>query len=281
VVCTAAVIALPNRLNWRSDSPYLDSAMRVVDYSSGSGRGRIAQYLNSGKMALDDPLLGAGPGNWSVKYTRVAPRNDPSIADDGRTANPWPSSDWVAFVSERSIIATLALAGVFAILFLSSLRKWSELGASDTVLARVTAAATIATTLVVSAFDAVLLLAAPAMLAWAIIGATTGVGRRGRFLELSSSRRLAIGVAMLALALVGVARSAAQVTAINWVGQGGSRVGWLNGADWDPGSYRANLRAAQLQANARKCASSRVYAKRALNLAPDAPEAKSVARRCR
>ena len=281
-VCIAAVIALPNQLNWRSDTPYLDSAMRVVDYSSGSGRGRVAQYLNSGKMALDDPIFGAGPGNWSVKYPRFAPRNDPSIADDGRTANPWPSSDWVAFVSERGAIATLALAGVFAILFVSSLRRWTELGASEAVLARVTAAGTIATTLVVSAFDAVLLLAAPALLAWAIIGATTGVGRRGgRFLELAGGRRFALVAALLVLPAIGVARSAAQVTAINWVGQGGSRAGWLNGADWDPGSYRANLRAAQLQANARKCASSRVYADRALALAPDAPDAKAVARRCR
>ncbi|HMG71231.1 MAG TPA: hypothetical protein VK544_08970, partial [Gemmatimonadaceae bacterium] len=40
-------VALPNTLNWNSESPYLDSARGVVDYKSGSGRGRLAQYQNS------------------------------------------------------------------------------------------------------------------------------------------------------------------------------------------------------------------------------------------
>ncbi len=42
---------LPNHLNWNSDSPYLDSARGMVDYSKGSGKGRLAQYENSLKMA--------------------------------------------------------------------------------------------------------------------------------------------------------------------------------------------------------------------------------------
>ncbi len=279
-VAIAAVIALPNRLNWRSDSPYLDSALRVVDYSSGSGRGRLAQYLNSGKMALSDPVFGAGPGNWPVKYPRFAPRNDASMADDGRTANPWPSSDWVAFVAERGTVGTVALAGAFALLFLFALRRWDELASAEAVLARVVGAATIAATLVVSAFDAVLLLAAPALLAWSVIGATSGIGRRGRFVELVGGRRFAFVAALVLLPVIGLARSIAQTTAINYVGYGGRRAGWLAAADWDPGSYRANLRAARFQASARRCASGRVYAQRAVSLAPDAPEAKAALRAC-
>ena len=280
-VSIAAVIALPNRLNWRSDSPYLDSALRVVDYSSGSGRGRLAQYMNSGKMALADPLFGAGPGNWPVKYPRFAPRGDASMADDGRTANPWPSSDWVAFVSERGTLATLALAGAFALLFLFGLRRWSELASPEDVLARVAGVGTIAATLVVSAFDAVLLLAAPALLAWSVIGATSGFARRGRLVELAYGRRLALAVAVVLLPAIGLARSIAQTTAINYVGYGGRRAGWIASADWDPGSYRANLRAARFQASAKRCVSGRVYARRAAALAPDAPEAKAALRACR
>ena len=34
-----AAIALPNTLNWNSDSPYLDSARGMVDYKSGSDAG--------------------------------------------------------------------------------------------------------------------------------------------------------------------------------------------------------------------------------------------------
>lgn len=281
VVATAVVIALPNQLNWRSDSPYLDSALRVVDYSSGSGRGRVAQYLNSGRLALDDPLFGAGPGNWPARYTQFAPRNDPSIADDGRTANPWPSSDWVAFVSERGTVAAVALAGAFALLFLWSLRGWSMLGSSDAVLARVAGTATIVATLVVSAFDAVLLLAAPALLAWSVIGATSGIGRRGREIVLSGGRRFAAVASLLLLPGLALTRSVAQVTSITLVGEGGSRAGWIAGANWDPGSYRANLRAAQLLAAARRCGSAGYYARRALALAPDAPAARRAVRACR
>ena len=281
VVAVAAAMFLPNQLNWRSDSPYLDSAMRVIDYSSGSGRGRIAQYLNSAELALADPVFGAGPGNWPARYPHFAPANDASIADDGRTANPWPSSDWVAFVSERGAFAALALAAAFAILFLASLRRWGELGSTEAVLARVAAAGTIVATLVVSAFDAVLLLAAPALLAWSVIGATGGIGRAGRFLELTGGKRFAVNAALLLLPALGLTRSVAQWSAITLVGQGGTRAGWIAGAEWDPGSYRANLNAARLQANARRCVSARKYATRALALAPDAAEPKRVLRACR
>src|SRR5437016_340968 len=51
VVGACAAIALPNRLNWHSDSPYLDSARGMVDYKTGSGRGRLEQYVNSMRMA--------------------------------------------------------------------------------------------------------------------------------------------------------------------------------------------------------------------------------------
>ena len=280
VVAAALAVYLPNRLNWNSDSPYLDSAIRVVDYSSGSGRGRIAQYLNSARMATADPLLGVGPGNWPVLYHRFAPARDPSMADDGRTANPWPSSDWVAFVSERGVLAALALAAAFALLFVRSLRRWTELGSSDAVLARLVGLGTITATLTVSAFDAVLLLAAPALLAWSVVGATSGIGRGGRDVILSGQKRFALVATLLLAQAAGLARSSAQVASIALVGTGGSRAGWIAGADWDPGSYRANLRAAELLTNARRCRVARHYAYQALSLFPDAPAAKRAVRAC-
>jgi len=176
---TLAII-LPNRLNWNSESPYLDSARAVVDYSKGSGRGRVAQYMNSLRMAESNPLFGVGPGNWPVRYVKFAPRADRSIADDGMTANPWPSSDWVAYVSERGVVAALALLGVLAALFLGAFRGWSELSDGNAVLAKLALAGTVAAVVVVSAFDVALLLAAPAFLLWSIIGATAGSRRRVR-----------------------------------------------------------------------------------------------------
>ena len=57
---------LPNRLEWKSDSPYLDSAAGLVNYKEGSGRGRLVQYGNSLRMTVAHPLFGVGPGNWPV-----------------------------------------------------------------------------------------------------------------------------------------------------------------------------------------------------------------------
>jgi O-antigen ligase len=276
----AIAIVIPNTLEWNSDSPYLDSAKNVVDYSSGSGRGRVAQYRNSLKMAVDNPIFGVGPGNWPVKYQRYAPGGDKSLAESGMTANPWPSSDWVAFVSERGSVATVALLGAFAVLFLGSLRKWSELGNPDAVLLRLALAGTIVTTMVVSAFDAVLLLPAPAFLAWLIIGASAGARRSGRVIEGEKNQRRLISVAAIVLAVIGFARSATQTMAMVSVGTGGRTAGWVAGAQWDPGSYRINQRLGDIYANRGNCAKARPYIRQALDLFPSSPPARRLARRC-
>src|SRR5262249_38893816 len=61
-----AAIFLPNRLEWKSDTPYIDSAVGLVNYKEGSGRGRLVQYTNSLHMTEAHPLLGVGPPNPPV-----------------------------------------------------------------------------------------------------------------------------------------------------------------------------------------------------------------------
>ena len=278
-VFIAAAIVFPNALNWRSDSPYLDTATRVVDYSSGSGRGRLAQYRNSLDLSMSDPVFGAGPGNWPVRYPAFAPSQDASLTDDGMTANPWPSSDWVAFLSERGAVAALALLGAFALLFFGAFRGWPALAHEDPVLAKVTLASTIAATAVVSAFDAVLLLAAPAVLAWTIVGAASGIGT-GAPNAFAPRWWRPVTVLTLVLSLLGVARSAAQVVSIQTVREGGTIARWVSAAAWDPGSYRIALRAAELQANRGRCAAARTHARRARDLFPSAAAPRRVLRRC-
>ena len=271
---------VPNTLNWNSDSPYLDSARGMVDYSKGSGKGRLAQYENSLKMATSSPILGVGPGNWPVRYTRFAPSNDRSLADDGMTANPWPSSDWVAFVSERGFVAAVALLGVFAVLFFGAFRRWAEFGGGDVVLVKLVLIGTIVATAVVSAFDVALLLAAPAFLIWSIVGATSGARRMGDdFVRGGRWWSIASAVAAILL-IVSVARSATQMMAMSSVGYGTRTAGWARGAAWDPGSYRINVRAGEIYANRGKCAASLPYAKRAAGLFPNSPAAKRLIRRC-
>ncbi|HMI54781.1 MAG TPA: O-antigen ligase family protein [Gemmatimonadaceae bacterium] len=280
VIGGMVAIVLPNTLNWNSDSPYLDSARGMVDYKQGSGRGRVAQYQNSLHMAASSPVFGVGPGNWPVKYVRFAPRGDRSLLDDGMTANPWPSSDWVAFVSERGFIPTAALLGVFAILFFRALRRWGELENPDAVLAQCVLAGTIVATLVVSAFDVVLLLAAPSLLVWSILGATIGIRRNTAELNVSPRTRDLAAAALVLVSLLSAARSVTQTMAMTFVGRGGLTSGWVTGAMWDPGSYRINLRVAELYSRRGHCSMALSYARQAVSLFPHAPQPNRIARTC-
>jgi len=281
VICGLAAIVLPNSLNWSSESPYLDTARGVVDYKKGSGRGRLAQYENSLRMALSNPIFGVGPGNWAVEYVEFAPANDRSLAEDGMTANPWPSSDWVAFVSERGIVPAAALLGVFAVLFYGSLRKWSDLENGDAALAQLVLAGTIVATMVVSAFDVVLLLGAPSLLVWSVIGATSGIRHKEREEKLSPRAWGFAAAGLLLIALLSTARSATQAASMFTVGRGGRTAGWVNGAELDPGSYRINLRVADLYYRRGHCATARGYARRAEGLFPHASAPKRILNGCR
>jgi O-antigen ligase len=280
VICGMIAIVLPNRLNWSSESPYLDTARGVVDYKKGSGRGRLAQYEHSLRMAVSNPIFGVGPGNWPVEYVEFAPSSDRSLAEDGMTANPWPSSDWVAFVSERGLVPAVALLAVFAVLFYRSLRKWAELESGDAVLAQLVLAGTIVATIVVSAFDVVLLLGAQSLLVWSVIGATTGIRRVGREATLSPRAWGFAAAALLLVALLSTARSATQTVSMIRVGRGGMTAGWVNGAALDPGSYRINLRVADLYYRRGHCGTARGYARRAEGLFPHAPAPKRILNGC-
>jgi Lipid A core - O-antigen ligase and related enzymes len=278
-------IALPNSLHWNSESPYLDSARGVVDYRKGSGGGRIAQYRNSLKMSAAHPIFGVAPGNWPVRYVQYAPGGDKSLSEDGMTANPWPSSDWVAFVSERGLVATLALVSVFAVLFLGAMRGWKSEPDGDAVLLKITLASTVAAAMVVSCFDAVLLLPAPAFLIWATLGTASGATSPGylrarRDIDLSTKEWALFAAVTLLFATVSVARSATATTAMTIVGRGGQTANWVQGAEWDPGSYRLNARVAQLYENRGRCAKAIPFARRAVSLFPSSAPAKRLLRRC-
>ena len=88
-------------------------------------------------------------------------------------------------------------------------------------------------------------------------------------------------LAMLLVAVASLARSATQAAAIATVGNGGSRSGWIAAASLDPGSYRINLRVAQVFAGRDRCSTARMYASRARALFPSAPGARQVLQRCR
>jgi hypothetical protein len=247
-VTVALSLALPNALRWHGRNPYLDSVRNIAGYSEGSGRGRLVQYGYSLLIALHHPLLGAGPGNWPVEYPVRAARSDPSRDqnDRGMTANPWPSSDWFACISERGIAAFVLLALAFFSLTASGLRQLCRAIDAQEALAAVALLGVIAGAIVAGTFDAVLLLAVPAFLVWSALGAL--------WVPEEASPRPGVQFAFIAallLSTAGVVRSTAQIMAMEIFAMHSDRASLVRAAQIDPGSYRLQMRLARMGGRAR------------------------------
>lgn len=276
----AAAILIPNTLDWRSDNPYLDSVRRVADYEEGSGRGRLIQYERSLRMALTEPIVGVGPGNWAVEYPAHAAQRDPSLDGGNVTFNPWPSSDWVAYASERGFPAAILLALVFAGIGVRAAKQLFTARDSEEGLRVAALLATITAALIAGAFDAVLLLPLPALLVWSALGALwTPPVEEELHPETPGERpprywgfTLAI---LIAASVMGAARSAMQLSAMEIYATREDRGALTLAAKLDPGNYRLRLRLARLGGEGR-CA----HAIAARDLFPNAEAARAAAGRC-
>ena len=285
LVGVVLALVLPNRLNWKSDSPYLDSVRGVVDYNSGSGRGRIIQYRNTLHMVEAHPILGVGPGNWPVYYPQFASHNDPSLSrDDETTANPWPSSDWVALIAERGTIAVvvllLAFVGIIVNAFRSTRGSTANNPSARDPFLPIAVTATVLVTGAVGLFDAVMVLAAPALILWTSLGALGATGRaRLEWTPSARARRGWVIVVTVSLFLFAL-RSTGETLAMQAFGSGERISGVKRAALLDPGSYRIQLRLAVLALNTRHCALARPHASRAAGMLPAATAPRSILSRC-
>jgi len=284
-VGAAAAMFLPNRLEWKSGTPYLDSAVGLVNYKEGSGHGRLIQYSNSLHMTEAHALLGVGPGNWPVVYPKYAARGDPSLSqEEGTTANPWPSSDWIAYMSERGVIGFAALLVVLAGLLrraiadIRSSRPSPELADSDRVLMSIALVGTLVATVVVGSFDAVLIIAAPAFIVWALAGALAPPSDR------TVVARPWIRIVAIALTVVcgcfAIARSGAQLAAIATFSTSSHITTLARAARLDPGSYRIHLKLAEAYVARGECARAKPEARLARALFPNAAEPRRVLGSC-
>ena len=275
-----AALVIPNTLDWRSDSPYLDTAKSVVNYKEGSGHGRIVQYTTTLRMSLHHPLFGVGPGNWPVVYPHFAKDGDPSISSEGMTSNPWPSSDWMTFLSERGAPAFVVLALAMMALLADGLRVLRDGVTADERLAACALIGTLAVLLVAASFDAVLLLPVPALVAWALIGALSAPSRERRMLALPLPSRalLVLGVAVVLGAAA--AHSVAELEAMNVVSMSSKLSALERAVRLDPGSYRIRTRLAAAYYSRGNCAKARVNALAAQQLFPEAPAPKHMLAQC-
>ena len=273
-------VFLPNQLDWNSDSPYLDSAAGIVNYKEGSGRGRIVQYTNTLRMTRAHPLFGVGPGNWAVAYPKYASRDDRSMSSsDGVTANAWPSSDWFAFLSERGVIGFGLLLAVMLGLFERAVKEIRARGGHnpERVLTAIALIATLIATAVVGAFDAVLMLAAPAFFFWTAVGVLAPP--RAGSIEWNKGARLAPTAALM-FGGVAVFRSAAQLVAMGTYDANQRLSTVALAAAIDPGNYRIQLRLAQAYLALGDCVYARSAARSARALLPNAGEPKRILSVC-
>lgn len=272
IVGPLMTLTMPNALNWRSDSPYAETLTGIANAQEGSGRGRVLQYRNTLKLAVEHPVLGVGPGNWPLRYGDVAPPTDPSwVWGDDIPINPWPSSDWMALVSERGPL------GVLSVLLLGMALVWRAASrlhlAGEEALRAATLLGILAAVAVVGAFDAVMLLPVP------LLGVALCVGA----LSVADSPdpiptdawpwwRRALPVLLCLMLLRSAQQSAAYVVAGS--GRHVGRLVWA--ARLDPTSYPLRLElAARLP-----CARARAHARAVRSLAPQWPASQAAARRC-
>jgi hypothetical protein len=275
-------LVLPNRLDWKSDSPYLDSVKGVVDFREGSGRGRVAQYVNSLKMAASHPLLGVGPGNWPVVYPKFAPPNDPSISETtGMTSNPWPSSDWVAALSERGLAAFLALAAFVALLLGGALKQRYDSGSSpEARLAALAGGGILFVAAIEGMFDAVLLLPTPAIVVWAAAGALIAPGPERDAAIPTPGRRIVLAAVFATFTAAAGLMSERRIEAMRLY-EIGSSSAIESALAKDPGSYRIQMRAADFFYSRGGCTKARAHAVSARELFPSSPGPRRILAECR
>jgi O-antigen ligase len=278
----ALAVTLPNTLHWKSRNPYLDSAIGVADFREGSGHGRLVQWRNSLRMAAAHPVTGVGPGNWPVVYPRYASPHDPSLDEEsGMTDNPWPSSDWVAFVSERGAAATACLALAMLGLVVTAVRALPGPGAAGTGgLASLALIATVIAAVVVGAFDAVLLLPTPSALIWPALGALAPPTAARVTWPFPRVLRLGAAAALLLVGVAGAARSVTQAMAMALYGDGVRAAAVTRAARLDPGSYRIRTRLAESDLRRGRCTGVRRNAGEAHRLFPNAPTPRRLLAAC-
>ncbi|MFL5542929.1 MAG: tetratricopeptide repeat protein [Longimicrobiaceae bacterium] len=276
----ALAVALPNRLRWNSYTPYRDSLATLVDHREGSGRGRVIQYANTLRRAADQPLLGVGPGNWTVRYPSYASPGDPSYIPTNRfPTGRYPQGDWVALLAERGAAAALAAALAAAILLLRCAATVRG-GRGPRALRAAAALCAGAALAVLGTFDAVLMTPAAALLAAVALGALAPrapAARRRPLPRVASRMTLAASAAVLCGAVL---LGAVQLRAATLYGSSPVAENLARAVRLYPGDHYAQLRLGEALAERGECAEALPPLRAASRLFPTAPLAERLRRRC-
>jgi hypothetical protein len=196
------------------------------------------------------------------------------------TSNPWPSSDWVTFLSERGAVALAILGLALLALLVDGVRALRAQVGTESRLSVAVLLATIAILVAVGTFDAVLLLPAPALIGWSLLGALAAPSRERRVIELTTPRRIAAFTTIAILGALVIARSVSQAMAMSLYATTARGTVLERASAIDPGSYRIHVRLAQLHIGHGDCVRARVHADAAKALFPSSPTARRLAAVC-
>jgi hypothetical protein len=165
-VLVGAALAIPMvAYVWGSIHALESSASRLLDYSDGSGRGRLLQLSVTAQIASSHLAFGVGPGQWPISYAAAAPASDPSLLPGIKRVDDRPLNEWVGLAAERGLPAVIVLGAAVICL----LARATQLAASD-VGRGATASAVIVTVYVLGNFDAVASDAATMQFVGAVVG---------------------------------------------------------------------------------------------------------------
>ncbi|HET8622795.1 MAG TPA: O-antigen ligase family protein [Gemmatimonadales bacterium] len=264
-------LQLPNALRWTSKTPYLSSLKALVEYESGSGRGRLLQYSNTIRMIRDHPILGVGPANWSVAYASYAPPHDPSHKpDDVVPVWRYPSGEWIGTVSEVGLpgAAMLLIAGcVFMREAWKRLRRRAD---SHAVLRGLTLACTLIALGCIGLVDPIIRTPAGGFLVFVVLGVFAPQPDAWLTIrQLGRNRMFRIACLVLGMGM-GLALSGRQLAAGLMYGRQATPLQLTRAVAIHPGDYRAHALLAKAWVERDRCDLARPHIDRARRLFPSA-----------
>jgi hypothetical protein len=127
----------------------------------------------------------------------------------------------------------------------------------------------------------VLLLPVGALIGWALLGALAPASRQRRVIELTLPRRILALVLIAAIGTLVVLRSGGQLMAMSVYATSARATVLERASTLDPGSYRIQVRLAQLYIGRGDCKHARVHASAAKALFPSSPAARRLVAACR
>lgn len=273
VIGVIAAVLAPNHLGWKVED-FAYSARRIAEYQNGTGRGRVIQMETTWRMIRENPLLGVGPGNWSVVYPAYAADDDPSVVRGAFYPGPQiPRNDVLAMTAEWGVVGISAGVAFLVTLFGRVVRLLTSSSDKARVSGVMVFGVLVATTML-GLFDSVLRVAPTIVVLVLLIGLGLGEGEVSNDVPQADAGRLPglgwkIVLSAYAIASFAFARNAAQdINAIRIIGTFRSTKDLARAVNAAPNNVEARALLSYVLVTAGRCDLAAPHLTRAAQLQP-------------